>query len=186
MPIEIEEILVIDLEATCWPDSIPPKGEISEVIELGVCRLNVSTGAISDKRKVVVKPADSKVSDFCTELTGLTQEQVESGIGFMAAMDVLTKDYLSRNHVWASWGDYDRVLLQQQCERTYIEYPFRQKHLNISTLNAIALNLKKEIGICDALLAYGLEFEGRLHNGADDAFNSARVLGHLIKLLQKG
>ena len=32
------KIIIIDLEATCW-EGIPPKGEVSEIIEIGICCL---------------------------------------------------------------------------------------------------------------------------------------------------
>ena len=32
------KIIIIDLEATCW-EGIPPKGEVSEIIEIGICLL---------------------------------------------------------------------------------------------------------------------------------------------------
>ncbi|WP_241613214.1 hypothetical protein [Rhizobium sp. SSA_523] len=39
-------ILIIDLEATCW-DSRPPRGQESEIIEIGVCIMDAKTGTIS-------------------------------------------------------------------------------------------------------------------------------------------
>jgi inhibitor of KinA sporulation pathway (predicted exonuclease) len=41
-----ENILIVDLEATCW-DSRPPRGQESEIIEIGVCIMNAKTGKIS-------------------------------------------------------------------------------------------------------------------------------------------
>lgn len=34
-----ENILIIDLEATCW-EKYPPRGQESEIIEIGVCIMN--------------------------------------------------------------------------------------------------------------------------------------------------
>lgn len=38
----LDEIAVIDVESTCWPDE-PPPGEESEIIEIGIRLLNVQT-----------------------------------------------------------------------------------------------------------------------------------------------
>jgi inhibitor of KinA sporulation pathway (predicted exonuclease) len=43
----------------------------------------------------LVKPERSTVSEFCTELTTLTQEQVDQGMSFAEACERLQKRYLS-------------------------------------------------------------------------------------------
>ena len=73
---KLDQILVIDVEATCWPGA-PPDGQESEVIEIGICPLDVATGERLEKRSILVKPECSRVSEFCTQLTSLTQKQVD-------------------------------------------------------------------------------------------------------------
>ena len=55
----------------------------------------------------MVKPERSRVSEFCTKLTTLTQKDVDKGMPFSEACDVLKKVYSSKNRVWASYGAYD-------------------------------------------------------------------------------
>ena len=43
MPKILDKIIVIDLEATCW-EGDPPPGQESEIIEIGLCILDVATG----------------------------------------------------------------------------------------------------------------------------------------------
>ena len=45
----LDQILVIDLEATCW-EGEPPEGQEHETIEMGICILDVATGRRLDKR----------------------------------------------------------------------------------------------------------------------------------------
>ncbi len=45
-----ENILIIDLEATCW-ENRPPRGQESEIIEIGVCIMNAKTGKISKMKE---------------------------------------------------------------------------------------------------------------------------------------
>lgn len=45
-----DNILIIDLEATCWEDR-PPRGQESEIIEIGVCIMDAKTGKISKMRE---------------------------------------------------------------------------------------------------------------------------------------
>ena len=39
---KLDQILVVDVEATCW-EGDPPPGQISEIIEIGLCVLDVAT-----------------------------------------------------------------------------------------------------------------------------------------------
>ena len=72
-----ENILIVDLEATCW-ENRPPRGQESEIIEIGVCMMNARTGKISKNEGILIRPQHSKVCPFCTELTTLTQNMLDS------------------------------------------------------------------------------------------------------------
>jgi inhibitor of KinA sporulation pathway (predicted exonuclease) len=65
---QLDRILIIDVEATCWDGANPP-GMENDIIEVGVCLLNVQTGELSNSKGILVKPERSTVSSFCTELT---------------------------------------------------------------------------------------------------------------------
>ena len=85
-----DQIIVVDIECTCW-EGDPPDGQENEIIEIGVCRLRPDTGERFGKRSILVKPERSVVSPFCTELTSLTQEQVDTGISFTEACAYLVE-----------------------------------------------------------------------------------------------
>ena len=55
---KLDQILVIDLEATCWLGD-PPEGQESDIIEIGLCTLDVATGQRLDKASIVVRPERS-------------------------------------------------------------------------------------------------------------------------------
>nr|MDQ2829840.1 DNA polymerase III [Chloroflexota bacterium] len=40
---KLDQVVVIDVESTCW-EGAPPVGEESEIIEIGVCTLDVASG----------------------------------------------------------------------------------------------------------------------------------------------
>ena len=183
MPKKLDHLLIIDLEATCW-DGPPPAGETSEIIEIGVCPLELSTGRRLGKRSILIKPTRSHVSDFCTRLTTLTADQLAGGVTFTQACEILRREYQSRERVWASFGDYDRTMFQMQCEATGVPYPFGPRHLNVKTLFALARGLPHEIGMAEALALMGVPLEGTHHRGDDDAWNIAGILAELVKRLR--
>ncbi|MCB9131481.1 MAG: hypothetical protein H6647_11155 [Anaerolineales bacterium] len=53
---KLDNILVIDVEATCWQGD-PPRGQSSEIIEVGLCLLDVAGLARVERRSILVRPA---------------------------------------------------------------------------------------------------------------------------------
>ncbi len=177
---KLDLIVVIDIEATCW-EKARPKGQENEIIEVGVCTLDVQTGERLHKESILVRPERSKVSPFCTKLTTLTQEQVAKGISFTKACRRLKEKYATKQRVWASYGDYDRTIFAKQCARRKISYPFGETHINIKNMLAVMMGLKREISLAEAMIKLGLKFEGTHHRGHDDAWNAAMILAELMK-----
>jgi inhibitor of KinA sporulation pathway (predicted exonuclease) len=180
----LDHIIVIDIESTCWDGGYPPRGQANDIIEIGLCPIEVSTGRRLEKRSILVKPERSSVSPFCTELTTLTQEQVDGGIAFKAACKILEDEYLTPDRLWASFGDYDRRQFEKQCRDQGIRYPFGPSHLNAKTLFAVSRSLPSEVGLPQAMALLGLKLEGTHHRGHDDAWNIAAVLWETLKKMR--
>jgi inhibitor of KinA sporulation pathway (predicted exonuclease) len=181
---KLDQILVVAVEATCW-DGEPPPGQESEIIEIGVCLLDVASTQRSQKQSVLVRPERSTVSAFCTQLTTLTPEEVEKGITFKAACTLLQQQYSSKNRVWVSYGDYDRRQFEQQCRSFQVNYPFGPTHINVKNLFAIVHQLPKEVGMAKALEILQLPLEGTHHRAGDDAWNIARIFAELLLKLRR-
>lgn len=176
------EIIVIDLEATCWDGEIPA-GEESEIIEIGVCVLSRDNPRneweIGSAEGMIVKPVKSKISPFCTELTTLTQADVDKGMTLFEACRRLENVYDSRHKGFASWGDYDRKMLEKCCKNV-VRYPFGDTHWNMKNLYSLLRKFNKEYGMAEALKIEGLKLEGTHHRGVDDAVNTARILQRIL------
>lgn len=182
---KLDEILVVDVEATCW-EGDPPPGETAEIIEIGLCVLDVASGRRLDKQSILVRPQHSRVGDYCHALTTLTQADVEAGMTLAEACRILREAYGARRRPWASWGDYDRQQLRRECQDKGIGYPFGDRHINAKTLFALVHRLKKEVGLDKAMNMLGLPLEGTHHRGGDDAWNIARILAWLLAAARAG
>jgi inhibitor of KinA sporulation pathway (predicted exonuclease) len=176
---KLDQLVVVDLEATCWEND-PPDGQESEIIEIGICTVDIRTGERLDRESVLVRPERSQVSLFCTQLTTLTQAQVDGGLSFAEACQHLRAQYQTRERVWASYGDYDRRLFQRQCLDRGVPYPFGHTHVNIKNLVALIQGLPREVGLVHAIGIMGLPLEGTHHRGVDDAWNAALLIATLI------
>jgi inhibitor of KinA sporulation pathway (predicted exonuclease) len=181
---KLDRVLVIDIESTCWEGGFPPRGESNDVIEIGLCPLDLGTGKRLEKRSILVRPERSKVGPFCTQLTTLTQAQVDGGVLFKEACKILEDEYESALRLWASFGDYDRRQFERQCRETGVRYPFGPSHLNAKTLFAVARGLAKEVDLAEAVGMCGLKLEGTHHRGHDDAWNIAAVLWETLRKLK--
>ncbi|PSL00705.1 inhibitor of KinA sporulation pathway (predicted exonuclease) [Murinocardiopsis flavida] len=170
---------VVDVEATCWRGR-PPEGARNEIIEVGLCVVDLAERRRVARDRILVRPA-SPVSAFCTELTGLTQEEVDGGVDFGAACAALVDRHAAAERAWASWGGYDLRQFREQCAEDGAAYPFSDVHTNAKAVfSALYGSRKRRFGMANALTRVGLPLEGRHHSGADDAWNIGALVLHLV------
>lgn len=175
-------ILIIDLEATCWENDRIPAGQKVDIIEIGICELNVTTKAISKKQSIYVIPERSKINKFCTDLTGITPQLIEEkGIHFEEACEKIKDEYDSTSLTWAGFGNFDKEQIMEQCDYLGIENPFSENYINIMHQFKAYNGLYKMMGLKRALKAMNMDFEGNHHSGADDAYNAAKILREILQ-----
>ena len=179
MAASLDKILVIDLEGTCDEPKPPPFDP--EIIEIGVVIVDLRSRKILDKAQTFVRPTKSWVTPFCTQLTGITKEDLTgaNARSFPEAINWLKK-FGTKNKVWASWGDYDRTMFERQCVWEGVQYPFGPGHVNIKTLFGLFEGLNRGIGTKEAVEYYNLEWQGQHHRGMDDAWNIANVFLEML------
>lgn len=170
------KIIVIDLEATCW-EGQPPKGQVNEIIEIGICMLDTATGDITGNKGILVRPERSAVSGFCTRLTTITPAMLAAdGVPFDQACKGLRSTYEAQQYTWASYGAYDLKMMSAQCRMRNVDYPLSQDHINVKELFVQRRGLSRKLGMNGALEELGIPLEGTHHRGVDDARNIAKIL----------
>jgi inhibitor of KinA sporulation pathway (predicted exonuclease) len=177
-------VLVIDVESTCWEP--PETPGYSEIIEIGIAVVNIKELKIVQNDSIIIRPQQSKVSKFCTQLTTLTQEYVDQGVSLYSAMNILKIKYDSNNRTFVSWGDYDRKMFERNCKDNGVKYPFGPRHLNLKNTFTILHGLDKEPGMDSALDFLGMKLEGTHHRGVDDAKNIAKVFIDTLRQFRLG
>lgn len=187
-------MLVVDLECTCGL-GVPNEQAIQEIIEVGMSRIDAAGSDPSPGVSYYVRPVTTPINKFCTRLTGITPDTVKGRPIFEDA--VIELKAIVRSHgstAWASWGEFDHQAIERQCERLGVPNPFEGVvHVNlkpllspiISRLTGVALprGAHAGIGLKSALKMLGMEFAGRPHSGADDAYNAARICSHVQRAL---
>ncbi len=172
-----DHYLIIDFEATYCDEGTVPREQM-EIIEVGAVMVEASTLRAIDEFQVFIRPVrHPEFTAFCTRLTSIRQQDVDSAPGFAEAMSRF-KDWLYRygNFVFCSWGDYDMKQLKQDCNFHRLPNPIGAPHLNLKRVVAERQQLAKKPGLGDAVRMAGLQFQGNHHRGIDDARNIARLL----------
>jgi ERI1 exoribonuclease 2 len=82
-----------------------------------------------------------------------------------------------------TWGDWDcRTMLESECRFKGIAKPaYFDQWINLRVPFQAALGGGGRATLQEAVRAAGLEWEGRLHCGLDDARNTARLLVELVR-----
>jgi len=176
-----DKVIVIDIEASCWAKGEAPENSKREIIEIGICKLNMSDGSIEDKRSYLIKPLQSEISEYCTNLTGITAEKLEKeGVTFQEACSNIKNRYNSLHRTYAGYGGFDKSIMESQCSELGVKFPFSETYLDLKVMISL-MSGGKPIGLLKELDARNISFEGSVHSGADDAFNTAKLLYHVLK-----
>jgi inhibitor of KinA sporulation pathway (predicted exonuclease) len=173
--------IIFDLEATCWSGS-EREGKIMEIIEVGAVKID-ENGNVIDEFNCFVKPKlNPQLSDFCNQLTSITQQEVDNSKGFEESMHLfenwITKGNEGEEILLLSWGFYDKKQILMESEVKNYKgkiISLLDKHSSLKHLFAESYKIKP-CEIDEALWILKLaKFEGIKHRGIDDAKNIARI-----------
>ncbi|XP_056391714.1 ERI1 exoribonuclease 2 [Hyla sarda] len=193
-------LIIIDFESTCWKDT---KHYGQEIIEFPAVLINTSNGEIESEFHTYVQPQEHPIlSDFCTELTGIKQQQVDDGVPLKICLSqfstwiqklqkekpitfpsVLPTHTSSEQKMcgFVTWSDWDLgVCLLYECRRKQLRKPdILNSWIDLRLTYKLFYNRKPK-GLNGALQDVGIEFSGREHSGLDDSRNTARLAWRMI------
>ncbi len=198
-PEPFDYLLVLDFEATCSDEKRPNP---QKIIEFPTLLYNVRTRTVDSIFHHYIKPDVHPIlSSFCTELTGITQAQVDDGISLQQALSEHVawlesneldlnsyrcseseEDTKSASFIYITCGDWDfKTCLRKQLDYHGVSMPSHFK---------CWLNIKKEFqnlygkrakGMTSMLNHLNLDLQGRHHSGIDDTKNIARICTRLLE-----
>ncbi|KAG7222564.1 hypothetical protein INR49_016161 [Caranx melampygus] len=196
-------LIVIDFESTCWQEK---NNYSQEIIEFPAVLLNTSTGEVESEFHTYVQPQEHPIlSKFCTELTGITQVQVEAGIPLQICLSRFCrwlqnlqdeKGVVFPNRqqrcsapppsqklcTFLTWSDWDLgVCLQYECKRKQLHKPdVLNSWIDLRSTYRLFYNRKPK-GLNGALQDLGIQFSGREHSGLDDSRNTAQLAARMMR-----
>lgn len=176
---------ILDFEANCEENT---KLDVQEIIEFPVVFYNLEKQCIEQDKtfhhycQVVKYP----ITEFCTQLTGITQEIVDNGKPFVEVLQLFGKwvrdNQLNINTLFLTCGDWDFAkCLKKYCNHLNIPYPgFFKRWCNIKTLFKEFYHQRSR-GMMYMLNALDIPHEGRHHSGIDDCLNIAKIVDRMVK-----
>ena len=181
----MEQYLVIDLEF-CRTDRYTARLNKYyvpfEVIQIGAVILNEENEVVDEFRSFV-HPMYGILDERVSELTGITEADLKDAPLLQKALASMAAWIGDRELIAASWSQTDYRQLSDEME---------QKHIKNRTIRRLFDNwvdLQKAytemvgsdqaISLERAMNASAVEVEGRLHDGAVDAFNTAKLISSI-------
>jgi len=174
---------VIDYEATCEEGG--GLDYPNEIIEFPAVLLRSWTNAIIDEFHEYVKPVNQPIlTQYCKDLTGITQEQVDKADYFPEVLErferwlSLYSEFPYQNICFVTDGPWDiRDFIRKQCVVSQIERPiyfYKWNNLRKTFKHFYKLDNQKRL---NEMLEYlGMTFEGHEHCGLDDTRNITRIV----------
>lgn len=171
--------LVVDLEATCQKGS--PDEFVMEVIEIGAVVLGEGMADMGRWERFVRPVINPELSEFCTELTSITQKQVDEACVLAEVWHEL--ESFCHNHGvtgWASWGKWDyRQLERELAGLNVTPAAWFSNHVNLKQAfvkHSGKAKLKKMVGLKTACAICHVEMVLPQHRALADAVSTVRVV----------
>ena len=105
--------IIVDLEATCERNN---RAFNNEIIEIGAVKLNRNLDIIDEFCSFVQPIVNPILTDFCVELTTITQKDVDSADGFITVLNRFLAWIGNEDFFLCSWGYYDKNQFIKDCE----------------------------------------------------------------------
>ena len=166
--------IIVDLEATCWEQR---DGRLNEIIEIGALCVDEQQRTLGEFDAFVRPTQHPQLSDFCTQLTTITQSQVDAADSFPAVLPRFL-DWVRSfgdDYLLCSWGHYDRVQFMNDCAAHGLAHDWAQRHVSLKHEYGRLKGMRRPPGMKRALRQEGLSLEGTHHRGIDDVRNIAKI-----------
>ncbi len=171
----------LDFEANCVEGG---KLYPQEIIEVPIVIYDVKNQRIDPSKQfhAYCRPT-IPLTPFCTQLTGITQDQVDAAEPFPVVLKRLDEwiqrhRFNTSNLLLVTHGSWDlQMAFPAQCAHTTSPIrPLFRTWCNIKKLVGCKIH-----GLDNMLRSYNLTFDGRAHSGIVDATNLARLVDVMVR-----
>jgi len=136
------QYIIVDLEATCWDEQVDRTK--MEIIEIGAVVVEARHDEIIREFSRFVRPiVEPILSEFCKQLTTITQAQVDQAEPFPVVFREFVSWIGGEEFTLCSWGGYDLTQFRLDCGRHRIALPRTfERHVNVKQEFARVMNVR--------------------------------------------
>ncbi|MCA9563430.1 MAG: exonuclease domain-containing protein [Myxococcales bacterium] len=178
-----EHLLIVDLEATCWGEKGRRIKE-RETIEIGAAVLESgSLREVASFQSLVRPIRNPTLSEYCRELTGLSQDQVDAASPFPAVLKQF-HEWLGRFEIsaWYSWGPFDARQLERDGTQHELRVHLPSRHIDLAERAANHFKSRRRIGLGQACEWLGISYPKSCHRALEDVRIASEVFRELQRL----
>lgn len=157
------------------------KGQPSEIVEIGACKIDMNTRKIIDQFQIYISPRKGYVAKSTRNFINMSKQDMRNAVPLKVGIQRFV-EWLGEEYYLCSWGKDDRIHLMDECIRKRIKLTWLRNYNDIQKQIGAILreDNKNQLGLQSALELAGLEPVGLAHRGIDDAINTARLLCKLL------
>lgn len=179
----MSSFLVVDFEFSVPRSFGKPRAWFQEIIEVGAVLADKMGNPTDQTYSAFVKPRFwPRLAEESYAITGIRQEDVDRGVELESTLIQLQEMSPDIDTWLVAWGDSDRKVLSNNCEKYGLKYPFQWDHyLDLAEAYKTFRHLDKRASLKRAIEENEIPQIGILHSALDDAINAAQVLGWMIQ-----
>lgn len=164
----------------CYPGLLrgtprPTAADKRQIVQIAAITVDTSTGEeLSSFDQLVIPTYEKQVTDFFTELTGITQIDIDNkGIMLDEALRLFVK-YVGGMEIYTF--DKDEEVLRQNCDYIGMPWPFERSFTRVKSLLPSYGVDSDEYSSGTLYRAAGLEMDGHVHNALHDVRSMAAAI----------
>jgi inhibitor of KinA sporulation pathway (predicted exonuclease) len=182
--------LLIDLEFTCWEDSLrtawADPARPAEVIEIGLVAYDIATRTATDTFDARVRPTVNPIlSDYCVNLVHIPQGEIDAADQLPIALEALDRWVRAPRRAGLAtcgWGSLDRKVLAQNAQALGVADPLAGRpHIDLRDVMTEHGHHPYPIDRDDVRRLAHLPPNVRRHRALDDALDLTHFLGLLLR-----
>ena len=156
----------------------------NEIIQIGAVMMDDSYQVV-DEFSTYVRPEFGKVDHFITELTGITERNTRKAPSFAEAVSSLNSWAGSEDVEFYAWSDSDYYQIRNEARRkiadteSLVRILDKHQWVDYQQIVSSRFNTGKVLALSEALELAEVDAEGRMHDGLDDARNTAGLIAKL-------
>jgi DNA polymerase III epsilon subunit-like protein len=154
------------------PDPVSP----FEIIEIGAVRVSEDLKITSVFSRLIKPAIYRRLSPIVIRKTGIRLQDLKSGDDFRKVIADF-QEFCGSDYILCTWSTNDIRILKKNCIYHKLPYDWIERYYDIQSICTKILGLPKSqaVGLKNALNAFNIEIDGKLHRALDDALHTAKL-----------